>query len=68
MIATKEEFIDALDNEIKEQERRLNDGWYLDDYIPGGILYDCPMEIVREVVRTHPKYLSHWPLLKDFIK
>lgn len=69
MITTKDALIEALENEIKEQDRCVKDGmWYRDDYIPFEILYGCPIEIVREVVEMHPEYLGHWPLLKDYIK
>ena len=69
MITTKEELIEALENEIKEQDIRVKDGvWYRDDYIPFEILYGCPMEIVREVLKMHPEYSRQWPLLDDYIK
>ena len=68
IITTKEAIIEALENEIKEQGRRLEHGWYRDDYVPFEILYGCPEEIIREVIEMHPEYLRQWPLLEDYIK
>lgn len=68
IITTKEAFIEALENEIREQGGRLEHGWHRDDFVPFEILYGCPMEIVREVIEMHPEYLRQWPLLEDYIK